>query len=135
MRMESSVIRASAAVMAGILVFAVVASPVQAIKPFYAQLEAKYVKPDSKESSEIALMIVIQQAGCTICHPGDDKHKLSRYGGQLAMRISKFDKGDKEKIQKALDEVGALRSDPYDPKSPTFSELFRQGKLPPPQVR
>lgn len=133
--MARSAIRKILASGAASLAFAAMASPVQAIKPFYAELEAKYVKPDSQESNDVALMIAVQQAGCTICHPGDDKHKLSRYGGQLAMRISKFDKGDKKKIQEALDEVGALRSDPYDPQSPTFRELFRQGKLPPARIR
>ena len=111
---------------------AAVASPAYAIKPFYQGLLAKYVKPDSKEQSDVALSIAVDQAGCTICHPGDNKHKLTPYGGQLAWRINKFDKANKKKIQEAFDEVGALRSDPHNPKSPTFAELFRQGKLPPP---
>jgi hypothetical protein len=53
----------------------------------------------------------------------------------LASRISKFDKGNKKKIREALEEVGTLRSDPYDPKSPAYSELFQQGKLPPNPMR
>ncbi len=135
MRMPRAVLRVFAASAAGALVFAVAASPVHAIKPFYAELRAKYVKPDSKEPADVTLLIAVEQAGCAICHPGDDTRKFTRYGGQLALRISKFDKGDKQKIREAMDEVGALRSDPYDAKSPTFSELFRQGKLPPPPAR
>jgi len=107
------------------------ASPAYALKQFYAGLQAKYVKPDSKEPNDIALDIAFEQARCTICHPGDDKHRLTRYGGQLAWRINKFDKGNKKKIQEAFEEVGEIRSDPYDPKSPTYGELFRQGRLPP----
>jgi hypothetical protein len=133
--MRLSVVCAFTAGVAAIWGDAAVAPPAFAIKPFYAELEAKYVKPDSKEGHDIALMIAFQQAGCTICHPGDDKHKLTRYGGQLAWRINKFDKGNKKKIQEAFDEVGALRSDAYDPKSPTYNELFRQGKLPPNPLR
>jgi hypothetical protein len=129
--MSFSVARGIAAGVAAVLGVAAVAPPVFAIKPFYVELEAKYGRPDSKEQNDIALTIALNQAGCTICHPGDDKHKLTRYGGQLAWRINKFDKGNKKKIQEAFDEVGALRSDPYDPKSPTYGELFRQGKLPP----
>lgn len=128
------VIAVSAAGVLG-LGFAVAASPVHAIKPFYAELRAKYVKPESKEPHDVTLLIAVEQAGCTICHPGEDTRKFTRYGGQLALRISKYDKGDKPKIRAALDEVAALRSDPYDAKSPTFGELFQQGKLPPPPTR
>ena len=35
----------------------------------------------------------------------------------------------------ALEEVGALRSDAEEPRSPTYDELFRQGKLPPAPAR
>jgi hypothetical protein len=129
--MSFSVARVIAASVVAALGIAVIAPPALAIKPFYAEWETKYVRPDSKEDNDIALMIAFNQAGCTICHPGDDKHKLTRYGGQLAWRINKFDKGNKKLIQEAFDEVGALRSNPYDPKSPTYNELFRQGKLPP----
>jgi hypothetical protein len=129
--MRLVVVRAIAAGVAAVAVVAAVARPAYAIKQFYVELEAKYVKPDSKKASDIALVVAFEQAGCTICHPGDDKHKLTQYGGQLAWRINKFDKNDKKKIQAAFEEVGALRSDPRDPKSPTYSELFRQGKIPP----
>lgn len=125
------VIRAIVAGAMAVLGVAAAASTAFAIKPFYVELQAKYVRPDSQEDNDITLMIAFDQAACTICHPGDDKHKLTRYGGQLASRINKFDKANKQKIQDAFDEVGALRSDPYDPKSPTYHELFRQGKLPP----
>jgi hypothetical protein len=114
---------------------AAVASPVYAIKPFYVELEAKYVKHDSNEQNDLALEAAFDQTGCAICHFRDNKHQLTQYGGQVAWRINKFDKKDKKKIQAALEEVGALRSDPHDPKSPTYTELFRQGKLPPSPVR
>jgi hypothetical protein len=117
--------------LAAILVVAGGAAPVHAIKQFYAELEARYVKPDSQERNDVALIVAFEQARCTICHPGDDKRKLTRYGGQLALRIGKFDKDDKQKIRDAFDEVGSLRSDPYEPGSPTYEQLFRQGKLPP----
>lgn len=133
--MRRPVICPIAAGVAALLGLATVASPAYAIKQFYAELQAKYVKPDSKEPNDIALDIAFDRAHCTICHPGDVKSRLTRYGGLLATRIGKFDRDDKKKIREAFDEVGALRSDPYDTKSPTFSELFREGKLPPNPVR
>lgn len=124
-----------AAGLAALLGLAAVTSPAYAIKQFYGELQAKYVRPDSKEPNDIALDIAFDQSRCTICHPGDVKSRLTRYGGLLALRIGKFDKENKKKIREAFDEVGGLRSDPYDAKSPTFSELFRQGKLPPNPMR
>ena len=126
--MSFSVARVIAAGVAAALGIAAVAPPAFAIKPFYAELEAKYVKPDSKEDNDIALMIAFNQAGCTICHPGDDKHKLTRYAGQLAWRINKFDQGNKKKIQEAFDEVGAMRSDPYDPMGHPNKSATQQRK-------
>ncbi len=133
--MRRSVVCAMIAGVAAVLGVAALVPPAFAVKPFYVELEARYVKPDSKKDNDIALSIAFGQAGCTICHPGDDKHKLTRYGGQLAWRINKFDKGNKKKIREAFDEVGALRSDPYEPTSPTYDDLFRQGKLPPNPMR
>ena len=132
--MRSSGVREVAVAVAAVVGIAADASPAFAIKQFYLGLQARYVKPESKEQNDVALTIAFEQAGCTICHPGDNKHKLTPYGGQVAWRINKFDKGNKKKIQEALDEVGALRSDPRNSKSPTYSELFRQGKLPPAPV-
>ncbi len=118
-------------ILAAALGVAAVASPAYAVKEFYAQLEAKYLKRDSTKQNDLALLIAFEQARCTICHPGNDKHRFTVYGGQLACRLSKFDKANKKKIQAALGEVGALHSDPQDAKSPTYNDLFRQGKLPP----
>lgn len=114
---------------------AILAAPASAIEEFYTQLEAKYVKPASKKQNDVLLTIAFEEAHCKICHPGDDKHKLTPYGGALAWRVNKYDKKDKKKIQAAIEEVGKLRSNPQDPKSPTYGELFREGRLPPSQPR
>jgi len=111
--------------------FAAAAPSACAVEEFFAELQAKYVKQDSKNDNDVALVIAFEQARCTICHPGDDTHTLSPYGSKLSLRVNKSDKGKKKKIQEAFKEVGALRSDPYDPKSPTYDELFRRGELPP----
>jgi hypothetical protein len=125
-------IRASAASLAVVIGFAIAVPPAYAVKEFYAQLEAKYVNRDSRDENDVAVANAFQEARCTICHPADDKHKLSRYAAQLSMRVGAHDKKNKKRIQDALEEVGALRSDHRDPKSPTYHELFRQGKFPPP---
>jgi hypothetical protein len=124
-------VRVLAVGVVAVVVVAAVGSPAYAVKEFFVELEAKYVKPNSKKRPDLTLRAAIEQASCTICHPGDDKHKLSEYGGKVAYRINKFDKNNKKKIQAAFEEVGGLRSDAYDAKSPTYNQLFRQGKLPP----
>jgi len=113
------------------LALAALVRPVFAVKEFYAQLEAKYVKPKSQEPNDVALQAAFERAGCTICHPGDDKQRLTRYGGLVGSRVGKSDAENNKMIQQAFDEVGELRSDPHNSKSPTYRELFRQGKLPP----
>lgn len=133
--MRHSTARGIVAGVAVVLSMAAVARPAHAVKQFYVELEAKYAKPDSRNPNDIALVAALEQARCTVCHPRDDKHKLTAYGGQLAVRINKFDKKNKKKIRTALEEVGALQSDAQDPKSPTYDELFRQGKLPPTPAR
>ena len=133
--MRLPVVRVIVAGIAAVLGLAAIAPSAYAVKEFYAELERKYVKPESKKQNDVALTIAFEQARCTICHPGDDKHTLSRYGSHLSWRVNKYDKGNKKRIREALEQVGALRSDPQDPKSPTYSELFRQGKLPPGPTR
>jgi hypothetical protein len=105
------------------------------VKEFYVELQKKYVKPNSKKRNDVALSIAFEQAQCTICHPGDDKHKLSQYGGIVAVRINKFDKDNKKKIQETFEEVSKFRPNFQDPKSPTYGDYFKQGRLPPPPAR
>ena len=114
-----------------VMSLAVVASPAGAIEAFLVELEAKYLKRDSKKQSDVDLVIAVEQARCAICHPGNDTRSFTPYGGKLAWRLSKHDKEKRKKIQDGLEEVGKLLSDPRNPKSPTYNELFRQGKLPP----
>jgi len=129
--MRRSMLRAIAVGVAVFVAIAAVAPPAYAVKEFLAELEAKYVKRNSKKRNDVLLTVAFEQARCTICHPGDNKHKLTEYGGLVAWRINKFDKANKKKIQQAFDEVGAIRSDSRNAKSPTYRQLFLQGKLPP----
>lgn len=127
-------IRAAVWGAAAVLPFAIAVPRACAVKEFYSELEAKYVNRNSKDENDVAVAQAFQDARCTICHPGDDKHRLSRYAAQLSMRVGAHDRKNKKRIQAAMQEVGAMRSDHRDPKSPTYNELFRQGKFPPPST-
>lgn len=129
--MSRGLFRVIAVGLFAVITWAGSAPPAWAVKEFFAELTAKYVKPDSKKKNDVLLTIAVEQARCTICHPGDDHRKLSQYGGQVAWRVNKFDKNNKKRIQEALEQVGNLKSDFRDPKSPTYNMLFKQGKLPP----
>ena len=129
--MKCSRVRSVAVCFAALIGLTIIAPPAYAVKEFFAELEAKYVNRNSRKRNDVLLSIAFDQAQCTICHPGDDKHKLSRYAGLIAWRVNKFDKDKKKKIQEAFEEVGNLRSDPHDEKSPTFNAIFKQGRLPP----
>ena len=102
-----------------------------AIKQFFDEFKAVYVKPDSGEAAEKALVAEVETAKCNVCHVGSVKKDRNVYGNALADRLDKKeDKDNAEKIKKALEEVAALPSDPAKPDSPTFGALLKAGKLP-----
>jgi hypothetical protein len=128
--MKLSVIRGGLFVLAAAVAVGWTATPAYAVEEFYKEFAAKYSKPKSKNRNEVALSRAIEQAKCTICHPNDDKHKLTSYGTAVAVLINKYDKDKKKKIQETFDKVANRRSDSYDPKSATFGEQIKQGKIP-----
>ncbi|MFM7206711.1 MAG: hypothetical protein ACKO4T_08590 [Planctomycetaceae bacterium] len=96
-----------------------------AIKQFADEFKATYVKDGTP------LAAAVDEAKCNVCHVGKSKKDRNAYGNALAERLDKKDdKVNKEKIQKALDDVAALSSDPAKPDAPTFGELIAAGKLP-----
>lgn len=109
---------------------AVLAAPAMALKPFKDEFEAKYVKPDSKNPNDVALAKAVQEAKCLICHEGKSKKNRNAFGAQLDKLLSEDDVENKKKIQEALEKVAAMKCDPQNPKSPTFGERIKQGKLP-----
>jgi hypothetical protein len=106
------------------------ARPAGAVKAFKDQFGAKYVKPDSKDPNDAALAQAFQQTGCNVCHAGESKKHRNPYGQALEKLLSKRDAKDTKKIQAALDKASAVKSNPSDPKSPTFGEIIAKGKLP-----
>ncbi|MGB9688870.1 hypothetical protein [Thermogutta sp.] len=107
------------------------ASTALAVTQFRTQFVARYVKKDSNDPKDRAFAELVERAGCNICHLGDDKTKRNAYGQALDKLLDrKTDARDKEKIQKALEIVEKEKVDPKDPKSPTFGDRIKAGKLP-----
>ena len=92
------------------------ARPAVAVTAFRQQFRAKYVKPDSKDPKDVAFRAAFDEAGCNLCHVGDDRTRRNAYGQALGKFLSrKTDTQNKEKIQAALDKVAAMKSNPDDP--------------------
>lgn len=108
-----------------------ITTPARAVKPFKDQFEAKYVKEKPANDKEQALAEAVAKAKCKVCHEGKSKKNRNVYGRQLAELLDKkTDKDNVEKIQKALDKVAQMKSDPKVKDSPTFGQLIAEGKLP-----
>jgi hypothetical protein len=102
-----------------------------AIKQFFDEFKAVYVKPESTDPSEKMLVAEVESANCNVCHKGSSKKERNAYGEALAERLDKkADAKDVAKIKKALEEVAALPSDPTKADAPTFGALLKEGKLP-----
>ncbi len=102
--------------------------PAFAIKEFFDEFKAVYVKPDSADANDKALVAEVETAKCNVCHVGSSKKDRNSYGNALADLLDKKeDKKNPEKIRQALDTVAAM---PSADGAPTFGELLKQGKLP-----
>jgi hypothetical protein len=98
-----------------------------AIPAFLKEYMAKYVDP----SGDDEFIATAKKVKCNICHEGDDKKKRNAYGEALDPLLDKkADAKAPDKIQAALDKVGAMKSDPKNDGSPTWDELFKGHKLP-----
>jgi hypothetical protein len=106
------------------LLFGSMAQPVSAVPNFKKAFESMYVKPNTPLAKEI------ETAKCNICHMGESKKMRNAYGQELAKYLKKTDKDNKPKIDAALKKVEDVHSDPANPKSPTYGELIKSGKLP-----
>lgn len=111
-----------------VLVIGAAPRPAFAIKEFFDEFKAVYVKPDSADANEKALAAEVETAKCNVCHAGSSKKERNAYGNALADLLDKKeDKKNAEKIRKALETVAAM---PSADGGPTFGDLLKQGKLP-----
>jgi hypothetical protein len=107
------------------------ASSALAVKEFKDAFQAKYIKPGSSETNDVALAQAFERANCSVCHAGGNNKRIRNdYGKQLAKLVRKEDKANKAKIEAALDTVAKLKCQPADPASPTFGDKIASGKLP-----
>lgn len=98
----------------------------KAIKPFFDEFKAKYVKADG-DAGDKAYAELVEKVKCNVCHKGKEKKDRNAYGKELDKLLDKkTDAKDKPKIQKALDTVAKEKS----PGGPTFGELIKEHKLP-----
>lgn len=134
------------------LVIGSFASHALAITAFKNEFFETYVKenPSSAAEKSFADVASATTGKCWVCHVNMSKYEppetglgkkvRNSYGKALSQFLQK-DKfsSDRRKaepdkvkveIQAALKKVAAMKSDPKDPKSPTFGELIASGKLP-----
>ena len=106
--------------------------PAEAVKEFKEQFDARYVKPDGTDPVEVALAEAVKEANCYVCHvKGKSRKYHNVYGEALEEFLDrKDDKENVEKIQKALETVEKLKSDPDNDSSPTYLDIIKSGKLP-----
>jgi hypothetical protein len=98
-----------------------------------------YVKTDGSDDDK-AFAKATMEARCMVCHePGNDRKLRNRYGKELAKLLIPADwdaskkypgETDKSKIDDALKKVAEMHVDPNDPKSLTYGELIKSGKMP-----
>jgi hypothetical protein len=120
-----------AGVVVSSMVFGLNARTAQSRPTYKAVFVAKYVKPDSTEASDKAFAELVSKANCQVCHePGMNRKLRNAYGKELAKLFDPPNEKDKKKIDEVLEKVAAIHIDEKDPKSPTYGELIKQGKLP-----
>ncbi|MEI7564001.1 MAG: hypothetical protein WCJ39_10675 [bacterium] len=101
------------------------ARPAFAIKQFFEEFKAVYVKADTP------LAAAVETAKCNVCHVGKSKKDRNAYGNALAELLDKKeDAKNVAKIRESLEKVAAMPSDPAKADAPTFGALIEQGKLP-----
>ncbi len=106
--------------------------PAGAVKPFFEQFKAVYVKPNAKDRTSLIFNAGVTKKGCGVCHRGQPAKKVfNPYGKQLSQLLNaKRDAGNTVAIREALNRVGKMKFNPDDPKSLTFVQRIKQGKLP-----
>ena len=99
----------------------------EAIPAFQTQFYKKYLT-DHENADYVN--VVKKEAKCWLCHQGKDRKQHNPYGIHLTELLTKKDIKDVEKIQKALDTVAEMHSDPEDEKSKTYGQMIADGELP-----
>ena len=122
----------AACVFLTLLAGALCTRPAGAVKPFFEQFKALYLKPNTKDYTVQVFNAGVEKKACGVCHRGQQAKKdFNPYGKQVSKLLSaKRDAGNPQAIVLALKKVASMKSNPEDPASPTFGQRIRQGKLP-----
>lgn len=129
MKMRIGVLALLGAVMMSCLTLHV--QTAEAVPPFKKEFDLLYVKKDSSEANDQALVVAVEKVKCNVCHKGKDKKQRNAYGEELAKLLDKkADAKNPEKIKDALEKVSQLPSVPGDSAAPKFGDLIKEGKLP-----
>jgi hypothetical protein len=123
-------------VLAGVCSLAIAAAlaarPAAAVKPFFEQFKALYVKSDTTDHTMKIFNLAVEKKQCTICHVKKAPHgkPFNAYGTQISKLLTKNNANDPKTIRAAMKKVEKIKTDPSDPKSPNFGTRLKQGKLP-----
>ena len=110
--------------------------PAVAVKPFLEQFKALYVKPKTTDHAMQIFNAAVAEKDCSLCHLPKPKKGFNTYGAQLKKLLNaKRDAQNAQRIRAAMKKVAQMKSNPDDPKSPTFGARIRQGKLPVGEIR
>lgn len=137
--MKKLVITLFAVVVSGSTFLGLVVGTAQSRPQYFGEFKKLYVKPDGSDDEKMFAKEVTE-AKCFVCHvAGKTKEERNSYGKELAKAIKPADwdaskkypgETDKAKIAEALKKVADIHVDPNDPKSPTYGDLIKSGKLP-----
>lgn len=112
------------------LVSVMAGRPAEAHPQFKKEFDNRYIKKAPGTDQEKSLAESAKVAKCNVCHKGEKKKDRNSYGDALSKFLTKKDRKDVAKINKALDDVEKMHSKADDPTSPTYGDLIKQGKLP-----
>ncbi len=134
--MKKFVVALFAVVVAGATFLGLYVGTAQSRPQYMKAFSSMYVKPDGSADDK-AFAAAVKDAKCQVCHEGEKKSNRNVYGKELAKVLKPADAGadfrgetDPAKINDALKKVADMHIDAKDPKSPTFGDLIKEGKLP-----
>ena len=113
--------RLSVLLVLGVIVSGVSANSASAVPQFLKQFEGKYAEGNETYTA------LVKKTKCNVCHMGKKKKDRNAYGMELSKLLTKKDKKDNEKIQKALDTVSGLK--PAGSEE-SYGDRIKAGKLP-----
>lgn len=108
--------------LAACLTIASAARPAFAIKHFFDEFRAVYVREGTP------LAAAVDQVRCGVCHEGARKTDRNAYGTALANYLDK--RRDKDDVVKIIEALATISKLPSRVPGKTFGDLLSEGSLP-----